>query len=64
MIARRDEMSAMMTQQNIGLLMQAKDNLDRVLYTFDDSKAGGAIAQQLAGISLELIYILDQVRQT
>ncbi len=50
-----------MNQECVNCLRLAKDNIDRVLYLFDDSKAGGPISQQLAGISLELIYILEQV---
>lgn len=56
-----EEGRGIMNLECINCLRLAKDNIDRILYLFDDSKAGGSISQQLGGISLELLYILEQV---
>ena len=42
----------------------AKAHIDVVLYEWEgDDKAGGSIAQQLGGISLELLYIISKVKR-
>ena len=60
-MTRQDQI---MNSTLVAELELAKYHIDRVLYKWEgDDKARGSIAQQLGGISLELLYIIKQVKR-